>query len=289
MGNLQASGPNAEQITYWNETAGPKWVTLHDIIDAQIVDLGQLAMDRARIRISERVLDVGCGCGATSIDLGRRVGAHGSVVGIDISGVMLARAREAAAAAGVSWVRFEHADAQTHPFPPHSYDLAYSRFGVMFFADPVAAFANLRRGLRPGGRLAFICWRTLPENPWLLIPLMAAAAHVQLPPPPAPDAPGPFALGDGVRLQSILTGAGFEDVVLEDVNTDVTVGGQQSLERAVEFLMQMGPAAAVLRDVEPAVRTRVAAAVRDAVAPYQTAQGLRMAAGARIVTARNPD
>ncbi len=283
---ITASGPNAEQIEYWNQTAGPKWVALQGRIDAQIRVFGVRAIDHGAITTGERVLDVGCGCGDTTIAIGRRVGATGAVTGVDVSTVMLERARAAARAAGLTHVRFEAADAQTHAFLPASLDVAYSRFGVMFFSDPVAAFGNLARAIRPGGRLAFACWREIRENPWVLIPLAAAAAHVALPPPPAPGAPGPFAFADGARVRDILTRAGFVEVELAAVDEDLTIGGQPDLDAAVDFLLDIGPAAAALRDAGPDARPVVARAVRAALAPHHTPAGVRLRGAAWIVTAR---
>ena len=182
--SLAASGPNAEQITYWNEQSGPKWVALDGRLDALISPYGDRALERTKPALGERVLDVGCGCGRTTLELAARVGSPGSVTGIDISTVMLARARERARKSGAQNVRFENADVQTHAFEPGSFDLAFSRFGVMFFADPVAAFANLRGALAPGGRLAFVCWQPLANNPWMQVPLAATAPHLKLPEPP---------------------------------------------------------------------------------------------------------
>jgi SAM-dependent methyltransferase len=280
---LEPSGPNAEQIRYWNET-GSKWVRLHDRIDAQIASLGRRAMERAGIAAGERVLDVGCGCGTTTLALASLVGTQGSVVGIDISAVMLERAQQMVRDAGVDNVELLLADAQTHAFTSPPFDLVFSRYGVMFFTDPAAAFANLRPVLRPGGRVTFLCWRSLQQNPWMLVPLMAASAHVQLTPPP-PEAPGPFAFADAERVRSILTAAGFSQVVLEDIDETPTVGGGGGLDATVEFLMQMGPTGAALRNADPSLPPRVAAAIREALQPYCTSEGVRMPAAARIVRA----
>jgi SAM-dependent methyltransferase len=201
---------------------------------------------------------------------------------------MLGRAEAAARAAGVANVRFELGDAQTHRFPVSAFDLAYSRFGVMFFSDPVAAFAHVRRALRAGGRLTFVCWQALRANPWLSVPLEAAARHIALPPPPAPDAPGPFSLADPERLRRILSQAGFRDIACEDVHDMLTIGGATGLDEAVRFLLEgIGPTSAALRDADPAARPAVAAAVRAALAPFETADGVRMGYAARIVSARS--
>jgi len=282
---MEAVGPNAEQITYWNETAGPKWVALEELLDGQIQPLGAAVMDAVGVGTGERVLDVGCGTGQTTIELARRVGASGGVIGADISAPMLARARERARDAGARHVEFANADAQTHRFEPGSVDVVFSRFGVMFFADPAGAFANLCSVLRPAGRLGFVCWQALPDNPWVAVPLMAVAQHMTLPVPTSPHAPGPFALADPDRVRGILEGAGFVDVGLADHRTTLTVGGSGSLDRTVEFLLQMGPSAAAVREADPALRARLAVAVREAIAPYHGAEGVRMGGAVWIVTA----
>jgi len=285
---LDRTGPNAEQVRYWNETAAPKWIQYQTVLDTQLEGLGRMTMDRARLASGEHVLDVGCGCGATSRALATRVGASGSVHGVDISTPMLERAGALAREAGHANVRFTNADAQTHRFEPAGADVLFSRFGVMFFADPPAAFRNLRDALRPGGRLAFVCWRPLAENPWLLVPLGAAAQHMQLPPPPAPGAPGPFAFADPERVRGILDQAGFTRIKLDPVNDTLTVGGG-GLDEAVHFLLEgVGPTSAALREADPAVRPRVFAAVKEALAPFVTREGVRMPAAAWIVTADAP-
>jgi SAM-dependent methyltransferase len=282
-----AVGPNAEQIEYWNAISGPKWVALRAAIDATIRPLGLLAMERAQLATGERVLDVGCGCGGSTVELARRVAPGGAVVGVDVSRPMLARARELAEAEGVA-VRFELADAQQQAFVPASTDVVYSRFGVMFFADPVAAFVNVRRALRSAGRLAFVCWQALADNAWMSVPLAAA---LQVLPPheiARPGAPGPFAFADPVRVRGILGQAGFVDVAFEDVRETLAVGGRSELDETIDFLLQMGPTGGALRAAEAGLAPRVAAAVREALAPYVTPAGVRMASAAWVVTARNP-
>ena len=283
---LTPTGPNAEQIKYWNDISGPKWVALHEIVDRQIHPLGQAAMDAAGIGAGDRVLDIGCGCGATTADIARRVGAQGAAVGIDVSAVMLERARTVAQDAGLTQARFEHADAQTHDFPPGAFTVLFSRFGVMFFSDPAAAFANLCPALQPGGRLGFVCWQAITENPWMLVPLAAAAQHITLPAPPPPGAPSPFAFADAARVRQILTQAGFVDVTITPHAEALTVGASTDIDETVNFLLEMGPTGSALRQAPPEARPVVAAAVRDALRPYVTADGVRMNSAAWIVTAR---
>lgn len=288
---LEDAGPNAEQIKYWNETSGAKWVALHDLVDAQIRPLGRRAMERARIAPGERVLDVGCGCGATTLELARRVGPTGSVTGIDISNVMLERARQAVVHAGLSNVHFENADAQTHIFAPQTFDVLFSRFGVMFFAHPEAAFTNLRSALRPGGRLAFVAWQAVHLNPWMFVPMAAAAQHITIPIPASPDAPGPFAFADVERVRGILSRAGFVDLAFEELNDTLLVAGGADLDQTVAFLLQMGPTGAAVREAGAGAGALevITAAIREALQAYTTPDGVRMQAAAWVVTGRRPE
>jgi len=283
---LTASGPNAEQISFWNAVRGRQFVELQAYLDRQLGEMGLLAIERSGIRAGERVLDVGCGCGHTTLQLAERVGAAGCVTGVDVSAPMLERAGQRAGQAGLANVRFENADAQTFGFAPGSFELVYSRFGVMFFADPTAAFANLRGALVADGRLVFVCWQALQHNPWMRVPLAAAAQHVALPPPPAPDAPGPFSFADAERVRRILEAAGFRELGFESLERAVTLGGELELERAVEFALAMGPLGAALSETPEVDRRAVAESVRGALAPYAGAQGVRLPAAAWIVSAR---
>jgi SAM-dependent methyltransferase len=287
MQTSSAPGPNAEQVAYWNQQAGFQWVTYQQMLDDQISPLGLAAMDRARVAAGERVLDVGCGCGQTSLQLAERVGAGGSVTGIDISAPMLARARERAAELGARNLRFLEADAQEAKLGEGVFDLVFSRFGVMFFADPKAAFANLRASLKPSGRVAFVCWQGLERNAWMAVPMRAAAQHLALPPPPAPGAPGPLAFADPERVRAILQGAGFREVAIEPLEGSLAVGAAgASVEQAADFLLQLGPLARALREAPDPPLARIAAAVREAIAPHATPGGVAMGYGAWVVLAR---
>ncbi len=287
MPEISVSGPNAEQIKYWNER-GQSWVQLHEMIDQQLRPLGVLAMERGGIGPGQRVLDVGCGCGDTTVALAQRVGPCGSIVAIDISTNMLQRARERVAAAGLTNVTFANADAQTQRLPPPPFDVVFSRFGVMFFVEPAAAFANLRTHLCAQGRLSFVCWQGLPENPWMFVPLMAAAQHVELPPPPPPGAPGPFAFADRVRVEGILAQAGFVNIGLESVKETLAIAAGGGLDQAADMMMQMGPTAHILRTADASLLEPVRASIREALAPYATAGGVEMPSAAWIVTANAP-
>lgn len=280
---------NAEMIRYWNESAGAVWTTHEEQLDEQLARFGALARQRAALRAGERVLDVGCGCGATTLALADAVGAAGRVVAVDISRPMLDRARARAERAGLGErVELRLADAQTAKLEPAHYDHVFSRFGVMFFDDSVAAFANLRGALGPDGRLTFVCWQGRDKNPWLVAPVMAAAQHIAFPAPPPPDAPGPFAFADIDRVRGILERAGFADFEAEAVNEPVRIG-QGGVEQALELALAVGPLGAALREANPTEeqRERVIGAVRRVLEGFVTPRGVEAGSGAWIVSARN--
>jgi SAM-dependent methyltransferase len=275
------AGANADQIAYWNDASGRTWAELSDLLDRQLEGVGLKAMAALDPQAGERLVDIGCGCGRTTLTLAARVGEAGAVTGVDISRPMLEEARRRGAK--VPQARFVEADAQTHPFSPGALDAAFSRFGVMFFSDPPAAFANIRKGLKPGGRLAFVCWRALPENPWMLAPMIAASAHLPPPAPPQPGAPGPFAFADPERVRGILGDAGFQDV--EIAPHDTRIGGN-SLDDTVTLSLRIGPLGAALRE-HPDVAPKVVDDIRKALAAHLEDGKVSQPAAVWIVTARN--
>ncbi len=274
---------NAEQIAYWNEVSGPKWVDLADRIDAQIAPIGEVALDRAKPLPGESVLDVGCGCGQTSVALAERVGDTGGVLGVDISAPMLAAAR--GRAGDVPQLSFLEADAQVHDFPAESFDLIFSRFGVMFFEDPTAAFSNLRAALHRDGRLVFACWQGFEHNPWMTIPMAAAAPLLPPMPPRDPIAPGPFAFADADRLRGLLADAGFGAIEIEPHERDLAVGSGLGLRGIVDFVIQMGPLGTALREASDGVRRDVIDAVESAITPHFDGDALVLASACWIVHA----
>ncbi len=281
-------GPNVEQIRYWNEVMGPQWAAVDGILSAQIRPLGLRAMDRLDVRPGERLLDIGCGGGETTAELARRVGSSGKVVGMDISEPLAERARRAIA--GFEHAEIRVADAQIATIENEAFDGLFSRFGIMFFAQPEVAFANLRRALRPGGRIAFVCWRALAENLWMTIPAMAVANHLPI---KAPDlnAPGPFAFADDARVRRILEMAGFVQIQHEAIHEPLSVAGGEPLDAAVALLMRLGPAGAALRDANagPELLEAVRLSIREAIAPYETPRGIAMPSSAWVVTAQRGD
>ena len=205
-----------------------------------LAPVADVLFDRAAVKTGERIVDVGCGAGATTIALAQKVGPSGHVLGIDVSGPMLARAR-ATRAPGLR-IDFALADATVYPFDPASFDLLASRFGVMFFAEPALSFANMRKALKPSGRLAFACWREPRENPFFMAPLQAVYKHVPKLPQQGPEDPGPFSFASQARVHRILDEAGFTGVAMEPHNLALDVAIGRGLDAAVEGALEIGPA-----------------------------------------------
>jgi SAM-dependent methyltransferase len=244
----------------------------------------QALIDRATPQPGERIIDVGCGCGGTSMALAERVAPSGFVLGVDISGPMLSRARELAPKGAP--VDFVLADATVYPFDPENFDLLASRFGVMFFADPAVSFANLRRALRPSGRMAFACWREPRENPWMMAPLQAIYQHVPKLPPQGPEDPGPFAFASEERVHRILGDAGFKQIEMEPVALSFDIAIGRGLDAAVQAAMQIGPGSRALDGHPPETRAAAAKSVKEMLTPYVRGEAVPLAGSIWIVTAR---
>jgi len=277
---------NAEQIAYWNGPIGERWRARQPDQDTLLAPIADLLLQRAAPSAGEVVLDVGCGCGVTSIELARRIAPGGRVLGIDISAPMLGRARERAPPDLP--IEFIETDATAYGFEPGAADLLFSRFGVMFFAEPRKSFANMRRGLRAGARLAFACWREPQRNPWLMLPLEEAYRHVPRLPPSAPEEPGPFAFADPRRVRDILEDAGFRDVALEGVDLSLDIAIGRGIEAAVETATGMGPTSRALKDQPPELREAATAAIRAALEQHQVGNAVTLDGAIWIVTASSP-
>jgi len=271
---------------YWNGLAGEKWVRLEGRLDESLQPFADGLFSAVHLRPGERVLDVGCGCGATTLEAARRVAPGGQALGVDISAIMLTRARERARELGLGNAAFEVVDAQSDPLPAGEFDAVISRFGVMFFAHPEAAFANLLSALRPDGRLAFVCWQKIDANPWMFLPTLAAMQHVAIQRPTDPYAPGPFAFADAERVRGLMERAGWRDVTTSRFEIPFAAGGGGSLEEAVDFMMEMGPAAQALRESDAATRARVREAIYETMKPFERNGGVLMDAAAWIFSAR---
>jgi SAM-dependent methyltransferase len=280
---LATDDRNSDQVAYWNGPAGERWRARQQDQDTLLTPISDLLVLRAAPRAGERVLDVGCGCGVTTIELARRVMPGGRVLGVDISRPMLERARERAPA-GLP-IDFIEADATAYGFEPAAADLLFSRFGVMFFAEPQKSFANMRRGLRRKARLAFACWREPKKNPWQMLPLEEACRHVPRPPPLGPEEPGPFAFADERRVRGILDGAGFAGISLEAIDVSLDLGIGRGLDAAVETVTGMGPASRALEGQPPELQAAAAQSIRAALSRYQVGNTVALPGAIWIVSA----
>jgi ubiquinone/menaquinone biosynthesis C-methylase UbiE len=275
---------NADQIAFWNGPAGEHWTQRQPAQDILLAPISQALIDRAAAKAGERILDVGCGCGATSIALAERVAPSGFVLGVDISVPMLSRARQLAPKKLP--LDFALADATVYPFNPASFDLLVSRFGVMFFAEPAVSFANLRKALRPSGRVAFACWREPRENPWMMAPLQAVYQHVPKLPQQGPEDPGPFAFASAERVNRILSEAGFSAIAMEPCNLSLDIAIGRGLDAAVETALQIGPASRALDGHPQEVRAAATRSIRETLTPFLRGDSVPLPASIWIVTAR---
>jgi SAM-dependent methyltransferase len=278
----QVSSGGTDQAAHWNGPAGEAWVAAQDLLDGMFRSLEAALADTAAKAGARRVLDVGCGTGATTLAVARRLGNEGEALGVDISAPMVAAARARAEREG-SQARFVVADATTHALPPGHFDLAVSRFGVMFFPDPVAAFANVRGAMRPGGGLSAVAWRSRADNPFMTTAERTAVPMLPEPPPPRPaGAPGQFAFADEDRVRGILAASGWTGVEMRPLDVDCTFP-VTALEL---YLTRLGPLGTLLREVDEETRSRVTDAVRAAFQTFVHGDQVRFTAACWWIAAR---
>jgi SAM-dependent methyltransferase len=278
---------NSEQIAEWNGALGQRWVAMQREIDRIVVPFGAAALKAAAPQPGERVIDIGCGCGDTSIEIARIVGEAGAVFGIDVSQPMLEVARSRGALANCAHLAFHNGDASGASLPANT-DLLFSRFGVMFFSQPAQAFSHLRKSLRVGGRCVFVCWRAPRDNAWAMTPLSAARAAMGVTPTPAdPDAPGPFAFANDERLRGILASAGFG--AIEVLRFDVALSLGATPRSAAEAAAQIGPVSRFVREVGVEHLSIILDAVERSLAPFAAPDGhVSLNGSTWIVSATNP-
>ena len=277
---------NAEQIAFWNGTGGQCWVERQAALDALLAPIQEPLIARADIQPGEQILDIGCGCGATTIVAAAKVGPGGSVLGLDVSAAMLIRANELAPAdAPVSFVQ---GDAMVHHFKAASRTLVISRLGMMYFADPVRAVLNIRTALRSEGRLAFACWRDLRDNPWALEPLQAVYDHVPKLPGLRPHAPDDFAFASGEWIEHVLSEAGLRRICLERCDIALDMSGGEGIDGAVQTALAFGPASRAVAGQPAEAAAAATMAVRKTLSRYGKGQAVSVPASAWIVTAVDP-
>lgn len=278
---MNTSSTGSVQAALWNGRAGRAWVEGQAMLDRMFEPFETLLADAAAARPAQAVLDVGCGTGATTHAIARRLGPSAQCTGVDISEPMVAAARQRAGPG--AHTDFLCGDAQTQPFAPARFDLLVSRFGVMFFDDPVAAFANLRRAARPGAELRLIAWRSADQNPFMTTAERAAAPLLPALPPRQPGAPGQFAFADRERVEAILRGSGWGDIAIEPID----VGCSLPEAELVRYFTGLGPLGLVLEDADAATRTRLVETVRKAFDPFVRGDEVRYDAACWWITARS--
>ena len=265
---------NADQLAFWNGAGGRTWVARQEHTDITLAPVMAALLAFAAPRTGERVLDIGCGCGTTTLEFARAVGPAGRVAALDISGPMLAEGQARAEAAGIANVDWRLADAATMAL--EGFDLLTSAFGVMFFGDPAAAFAHMRRAAHPGARMAFVCWRPLAENPWMEVPMNAVSRHLPPRPKPVPNAPGMFAFADPQRVSEVLTAAGWAPPRLDKLDLDLDIAAGRGLEGAVAQSSQIGVVNSWLRNQPAEVVAASIASIREALTAHLDGASVRL-------------
>jgi SAM-dependent methyltransferase len=265
---------NADQFAFWNGPGGHIWVARQEHTDITLAPATETLVAFAAPRTGEQVLDIGCGCGATTLEFARAVGPAGRVAALDISGPMLAEGQARAKAAGIANVDWRQADPATAALD--GFDLLTSAFGAMFFGDPVAAFAHMRRAACPDARMAFVCWRPLAENPWMEVPMNAVSRHLPPRPKPAPNAPGMFAFADPQHVAEVLTAAGWAPPRLDKFDVDLDIAASRGLEEAVVQSTQIGAVNSWLRDQPAEVVSAAIASVREVLAAHLDGASVRL-------------
>ena len=277
---------NAEQIEYWNGDAGKRWAQEDNTMARLLSPVCEALLQHADIQGSRKAMDIGCGGGSQSLMLAQHLGPDASVLGVDISAPMLQVAQEKIAlAVDAAQLSFLEADASSHSFAADSFDLLFSRFGVMFFDEPVAAFSNMRSALSDSGKLAFCCWQPLAENDWTRIPLQAALQHVTMPETPDPHAPGPFAFADPLRVSSILSDSGFGNITIESFTPDIRFGEAPTLQQSVRELAMIGPVSRLLTGQDSELMEKVFGAMEEVLTPYYRDGALLLRGAIWFVTA----
>lgn len=290
MSTAEPGQSKNEFVDIWNEILMPKFVRWKHIVVDGLTHQSAQVFPKLAVKDGDRVVDVGCGFGGTTIELARRVGPRGSAVGLDCCNAFLEHGRKEAKAAGMRNVEFIEADVQSYSFTPE-FDFCFSRFGTMFFENPVSALQNMRTGLKPGGTMTMIVWRKIDDNPCLVVPKEVVLRF--LPPPDSANrsgAPGPLSMADEDLVRRQLRSAGYTDIEFERIDAPLLVG--RTRDEAVEFLLALGPAAEVYRQAGELAKERhdeISAALKAELAGYETPEGILMQSSSWKVTARNPD
>lgn len=272
---------NADQFAFWNGAGGDIWVARQAHTDITLTPVTDALLAFAAPRAGEHVLDIGCGCGAPTLEFARAVGPSGRVAALDISGPMLAEGAARARAAGIANIDWRQADPATAELD--GFDLLTSAFGAMFFGDPTGAFSHLRRAANPGARMALLCWGPLTENPWMEVPMKAASRHLPPRPKPVPNSPGMFGFADPGHVTSVLTNAGWTKPRFERLDLDLDIAAGRGLSEAVVQSIQIGAVNSWLRNQPAEIVSAATQSIQDALAPYAAGASVRLPAAMWLV------
>jgi SAM-dependent methyltransferase len=273
---------NREQAALWNDAAGRAWVEMQSVLDGMLAPFNALLIEHSCLDEKGRVLDVGCGAGSTTLSVARRLGRQARCLGVDISATLIDVANGRAIEAGLDKVEFVQADVQTHAFEPNSFDSVISRFGVMFFDDPRAAFANIRGAAKRGAKLTFVAWRSPAENSFMTTAARAAAPLLPSLPAPEPSAPGQFGFADPDRVRRILEASGWQEIDIRSIDVPTCLAEKDLLA----YVTRLGPVGLALREMDEHTRVQTAAAIRDAFDPFVQDGVARFIAACWLVSAR---
>ncbi len=265
---------NADQLAFWNGTGGRTWVARQAHTDVTLRPVSEALLAHGAPQTGEHVLDIGCGCGASTLDFARAVGPTGAVVALDISGPMLAEAQARAGTAGIANVSWRQADAAATALD--GYDLLTSNFGLMFFGEPVAAFSHLRSAANRGARMSFVCWGPPDRNPWIKVPMDAVSAHLPPRPKGVPNAPGMFAFADPQYVSELLTAAGWTSPQIDELECDLDIAAGGGLQAAVAQSTQIGAVNSWLRNQPEEIANAAVESIRDALAAHVDGASVRL-------------
>jgi ubiquinone/menaquinone biosynthesis C-methylase UbiE len=275
---------NAKQKEFWSGKGGDYWVVKQNEMDIMLNPLGEKALAKLDLKSNSKVLDIGCGCGATTLEIAKKV-SDGTVTGLDISVPMLNQAKSEASIQGIPNVDFRVVDVQIEQLPSKEYDYVYSRFGVMFFEDPFEAFRNISSSVKEGGKLSFVCWQDPYLNPWQSLSIQVIRGYLDIPSPP-PRSPGPFAFQEKDYVKDILEQSGFSYISLDDNQEDITMFAGKSLQEASEDYLAINPVVTeMLKDSPDSLKAKIVESLKEAFSEYHKGDGLLFPSATWIVSA----
>ena len=275
---------NSKQKEFWSGKGGDYWVVKQNEMDIMLNPLGEKALAKLNLKADSNVLDVGCGCGATTLEIAKKV-SNGIVTGLDISVPMLVQAKSQSSIQGISNVDFRVFDVQVDQLDNEEYDNVYSRFGVMFFENPYEAFKNIYASLKNGGKLSFVCWQNPALNPWKSLSLQVIKEYLDMPSPP-PRSPGPFAFQEKDYVQDILEQSGFSKIDFDDNQEEITMFSGKTLQDASEDYLAINPVVTeMLKDSPDNLKIEIVESLKEAFAEFYMGNGLLFPSATWIVTA----